>query len=569
MTADWAPKKQLGDYLIENNLITEAQLQEALKIQRQTGERLGKILINLGYVTEQDIMEVLEFQLGIPQVELSKYTIDPLVVKSVPEKLIRRYKAIPIKKQGRQLTVAMVDPLNVVAIDDLRLASGLEIIPVLGSEKEIDAAIQKYFALPELEKVAEELGGVETLRREAVTLDDSDEAQVDEGPVVRLAHSLITQAIQEQASDIHIEPEQEHVRVRYRIDGTLREIMKLPRKFQSPLTSRIKIMAEMNIAEKRLPQDGRIQIKYRERDIDLRVSSMPTVFGEKIVIRLLDKSRVPLSLGELGFSSRNLERFNKIIRQPYGMVLITGPTGSGKTTTLYAVLRELSNPEVNTVTIEDPVEYLLDGISQIQVNPVVGLTFARGLRSILRQDPDIIMVGEIRDRETAEIAVQAANTGHLVLSTLHTNDAAGALTRLTDMGVEPFLVASSVLGVVAQRLVRVICSRCRETVQLSPGTPEHYFMGLDPEKPITAFCGKGCRFCNYTGFKGRTAISEVLPLSARIRQLVNEKASSDRIRRQAIDEGMISMHRDGVQKVLEGITTVQELMRVSHADETN
>lgn len=560
-------RRLLGDFLIENNLITPAQLEQALKVQQKTGERLGKVLINLGYISEQDVVDILEFQLGIPQVSLSAVTLDPLLIKSVPEHLVRRHKAIPLKKEGNKLIVAMADPLNVVALDDLRLTTGLEIEPVLATEKDIDAVIQRHFGLPGLEKAMQEIEVPAVTQMEAVNLDQVEEIAADEAPVVRLANSIIIQAINEQASDIHIEPQQENVRVRYRIDGMLRDAMTLPRKFRLPLISRIKIMADMDIAERRVPQDGRILIRYRERDVDLRVSTMPAVFGEKVVIRVLDKGKMLLRVDQLGFYEENLARFKEIIEHSYGMILITGPTGSGKTTTLYAILSEINSPEFNVITIEDPVEYLLPGVTQVQINPKAGLTFARGLRAVVRQDPDIVMVGEIRDGETADIAVRAAMTGHFVLSTMHTNDAAGGLTRLVDMGIEPFQVASTVLGVTAQRLVRVICPRCREPYELELGARERFFMGISSTEPVTLYRGRGCRHCQNVGYRGQTSICEVLPVSPAIRELIVSKASAAAIRQQAVAEGMRTLREDGIRKALRGVTSIEEVMRVAYGEE--
>ncbi|NPV28505.1 MAG: type II secretion system ATPase GspE [Firmicutes bacterium] len=556
-------RRLLGDILVEYNLITPAQLEEALKVQRETGERLGEVLVRLGYVSEDDILEVLEYQLGIPRVSLADKPLSPDLVRSLPESLIRRHKVLPLRKEGSTLTVAVADPLNVVALDDLRFATGLEINPVIARRREIEEALERCLAAPEMGRAIQELamGMPEEEARPART----EEAAAEEAPVVRLVNSLLSRAIAEKASDIHIEPQEQGVRVRYRIDGSLREIMQLPKRVQALVTSRIKIMANLDIAEKRVPQDGRIQLRQDERDIDMRVSTMPTVFGEKIVIRLLDKSSALLNLNQLGFSSQNLARFNALIRSSYGMILVTGPTGSGKTTTLYAVLNELNTSEKNIITIEDPVEYTLPGVNQTGINPKAGLTFATGLRSILRQDPDIIMVGEIRDAETAAIAVRAATTGHLVLSTMHTNDAAGAFARLIDMGVEPFLVASSVLGVVAQRLVRVVCPRCREAYELSPDTPEYAFVNSD--KPVRVFRGRGCAACGYTGYKGRTSIQEVLVATRSIRALINAKAPAGEIRRCALEEGMVPLKEDGIAKALEGVTALQEVIRVTYAEE--
>ncbi|MGQ9824366.1 MAG: GspE/PulE family protein [Desulfotomaculales bacterium] len=559
-------RRRIGDLLVEAGLINSAQLQQALLTQRQTGERLGRVLVNLGFVTEQDILNTLEMQLGIPQINLAEKLNIPLI-RSLPEALLRRHKVVPVKKEGNRLMVAMSDPLNVVAIDDLRLATGLEIDPVLAREQEIDEALQKAFTFSGLEKVLAEMpDGTEAAETQVLDL-TPEAAGGAEVPLVRLVNSLIAQAVNEKASDIHIEPQERKVLVRFRQDGLLREVMTLSPQTRLPLVSRVKIMAGMDIAEKRLPQDGRIQIKLGGRNIDLRVSSMPTIFGEKIVLRVLDKSVSILPIEELGFEEYNFTRFLNLLRHAYGMVLITGPTGSGKTTTLYAVLNKLRSPELNIVTIEDPVEYVLEGINQTQVNVKAGLTFASGLRSILRQDPDVIMVGEVRDRETAEIAVRAASTGHLVLSTLHTNDAAGALTRLIDMGVEPFLVASSVLGVVAQRLVRVLCPYCRQKYVPSPDAAERMFMSAAPTSDVTLYAPGRCARCDQTGYRGRISIQEVLISSGNIRSLINQKRSADEIKQQAIKEGMVTLQQDGINKARRGITSLQEIMRVAYTTE--
>ncbi|GAW94128.1 type II secretion system ATPase GspE [Calderihabitans maritimus] len=561
------PRKKLGDLLVEMGMITQEQLEEALKIQKETKERLGKVLTRLNYISEKDILEVLEFQLGIPKVVLSDYSLDSQTVHLIPEALARRHKVVPLRKEGNRLTLAMVDPLNVVAIDDVQLVTGCQVIPVIATEKEIDEVLDQFFQ-PGLEDTyhnqKEEFAPARV--REDYNEEEAEGA-VDDAPVVRVVNSIIQQAVRGRVSDIHIEPHQHKVRVRFRIDGMLRDAMNLPRQSHAAVASRIKIMADMDIAEKRIPQDGRIQIRVDDRPIDLRVSTIPTVFGEKIVIRILDRSTMLLNLNQLGFLPQIRERFEKIIRRPYGMLLITGPTGSGKTTTLYATLNELHSSERNIITIEDPVEYILEGINQISVNPKAGLTFANGLRAILRQDPDIIMVGEIRDRETAEIAVRAATTGHLVLSTLHTNDAAGAVTRLIDMGVEPFLVSSSLIGVVAQRLVRTICSRCREPYQLPPDAQERFFMGISSDEPVTLYRGRGCRSCDYTGYRGRVAIHEVLAVSETIRSLAGKRVAASAIRKVAVKEGMLTLREDGLEKVRQGITTIDEVIRVAFADE--
>lgn len=564
MAAARAPKK-LGDLLIDSNVITIEQLREALNVQKQSGERLGKVLINLGFVMEQDILDVLEFQLGIPKITLP-VKIDQKLLKSVPEFLIRRHQIIPVKKEGNRLVVATMDPLNVVAFDDLQLSTGLNIVPIMATEKEIETLINKYFGMPELQNTLQEMETLpEYIETETVRLKQLDDVP-GEAPIVKLVNSIIVQAINEKASDVHIEPGDDWLRVRYRVDGFLREVMNLPRQTRHPLVSRLKILSNMDIAEKRKPQDGRIQIKYRNNEVDLRISTMPNIFGEKIVIRLLDKSANLYKINQLGLQEANFQMYSNFLKYSYGMLLITGPTGSGKTTTLYATLSELNTRDKNIVTIEEPVEYVLEGINQTQVNPKAGLTFALGLRSILRQDPDVIMLGEIRDTETAEIAVRAATTGHMVFTTLHTNDAAGALTRLVDMGVEPFLVASSVLGVAAQRLVRLICPRCRVSYELPGDAPERSFMGVGPGVPVVLYRGMGCPHCDQTGYRGRTGIHEVLPVSRKIKELVTRKSSSDEIKDQAVREGMITLKEDGLKKALEGLTTLQEVMRVAYTD---
>lgn len=561
-------KRKLGDLLIESRVINFAQLQEALRIQNQTGDRLGRILVNLGYISEQDIANVLEVQLGITQIKLGNILLLPDTIKLVPDTLIRQHRIVPIKKEGNKLTVAMVDPLNVVVLDDLQIATGCYIEPVLATEKEIDSAIQKLFGFQDL--INQAIREFEVMPSANVPTFDLDEMLDDiteEAPTVRIVNSLIQQAVRERASDIHFDPHAEEVRVRYRIDGVLKDMMILPRQSLSSIISRIKIMGEMDIAERRIPLDGRIQVKIAKKNIDLRVSTVPTIFGEKVVIRILDKNAVVLKLDQLGFVPDILEGYRKLVRRAYGMILITGPTGSGKTTTLYSTLNEIISPEKNIITIEDPVEYVIDQINQIRVNQKAGMTFAIGLRAILRQDPDIVMVGEIRDGETAGIAVRAATTGHMVFSTLHTNDAAGALPRLIDMGVEPFLVASSVIGVVAQRLVRVICPVCKKPYELADNTSERRFLGIPNGEPVTLYRGAGCHQCGNTGYRGRISIQEMLPITQEQRRLVLCRAPANEIRQSAIEQGMVHITKDGIQKVLLGITTIDEIMRVATTEE--
>lgn len=562
MASNNSGKKLIGNQLVEKGVITTEQLREALHVQSRTGELLGQIMVNLGMISENSILQLPGFQ----KISL-KTGIDPQLLKGIPEQMIRLHKIIPLRIEGSRLIVAMSDPMNVVAMDDLRLVTGLEIEPVKADEKEIDAVIQKYFGALSIGRAFQEFDmELETVRPEA----KPEEEIVDEAPVIRLVNSLLGQAIEENASDIHIEPGEYGLRIRNRIDGFLHELMNLPARMTSAVISRIKIMCNMDIAEKRIPQDGRIQVKFGHREFDLRVSSLPTVFGEKIVIRLLDKGSVKnFSVERLGFSDKNLDLFENFLKSSYGMILITGPTGSGKTTTLYTALNALNSIDKNIITVEDPVEYTLEGINQTQLNVKAGMTFAKSLRSILRQDPDIIMVGEIRDKETAEIAVRAANTGHLVLSTLHTNDAPGAITRLIDMGIEPFLAASSVLGVVAQRLVRRICPACKEAYQLEDDSPERFFAGIQPGEKVTLHTGKGCEQCNHTGYKGRIPIHEVLDVSRAIRFLILKRASEDEIRLTASTKGLFSLKEDGIKKALKGLTTVSEIMRATtHASDT-
>lgn len=553
-------RKRLGDLLMDAGVITQQQLEKALNVQKTTKERLGKALINLGYVTEEALIEALEFQLGVPRVRLTRGTVQQDATALIPQTLAERYNIVPVKKQGRKLMLAMIDPTNFYAIDDVRTVSGLEVVPVIATEKEILRAINESYGVQALVDKASSIIGQEDI----VSMADLQTA--DEAPVISIVNTVISQAIRERASDIHIEPTDAALRVRYRIDGALREFFSFPIRTHALLISRIKIMSALDISEKRLPQDGRINYTEDGRDIDLRVSTLPTVLGEKIVMRILDKESIIIDVRRLGFSEHNLTRYTKLYRQSYGMLLVTGPTGSGKTTTLYSTLTEINTVDKNIITVEDPVEYRLDGINQVQINHKAGLTFAAGLRSILRQDPNIIMLGEIRDGETANIAIRAALTGHLVLSTLHTNDAAGAISRLVDMGVEPFLVASSVLGILAQRLVRMICPECKESYQPEEASPEAEFLGPLWHSGMVLQRGRGCPYCGQTGYRGRMAIHEIIPVTSEIRELVARRVSADVIKTAALAEGLTTMRQDGLEKVLEGKTTVQEVIRVAYAE---
>ncbi|AGB41727.1 type II secretory pathway, ATPase PulE/Tfp pilus assembly pathway, ATPase PilB [Halobacteroides halobius DSM 5150] len=552
-------KKRLGDILVEAGFITEEELNEALKRQKNTEQRLGNILKRMGLVTDESVMEALEFQLGIPRLDLKQMIIDPEVINMIPKSLAERHKAIPVKQKDNALTVAMADPLDILAIDDIRIKTNCEVIPGISSEEEIQNAINQYFGETDIVNEFMEDVDLKIDRINSGQLEDNNLQQmVEDAPIVRLVNSIIARAVKARASDIHIEPDEDQVQVRYRIDGILHTEMNIPKQTLSALVSRIKIMAEMDIAERRLPQDGRIQMKLANTKVDLRISTLPTVEGEKVVIRILDKDNVMLSIDELGLSVEAKPAFKKMINQPHGMLLITGPTGSGKTTTLYSALNFMDASSKNIITVEDPVEYKLKGVNQVQTNSKAGLSFANGLRSILRQDPDVIMIGEIRDKETAKIAIHAAMTGHLVLSTLHTNQSAGALTRLIDMGIEPYLVASSVLGVIAQRLVRKICDNCKvESEKLLPPKT------LEVKDSFKHYQGEGCRSCNQAGYKRRTAIYELLEVEAKIKELVVEKVSAAKIESVAKTKGMNTLEDAALKKVEKGITSLEEAMRVT------
>lgn len=553
-------KKRLGDLLVEAGLITSEQLHRSLQLQRTTGKKLGELLIEEGIIEEKQIIEVLEFQFGIPHVDLGNQMIDPEIPKLIHENLAKRYLLIPIRKDRGRLIVAMADPLNLFAIDDVKIATGTEVTPVIATKQDILDAISKYYGKQSAEQAIEDFKR-QNLASNLSEMDEEVSNEVNNAPVVRLINSLIKQAVLSKASDIHIEPFENHIRVRFRIDGELQEILSPAKSAHSAIVTRIKIMGKMDIAEKRVPQDGRVETVVDGKEVDLRISIIPTVHGEKVVIRLLDRSGFLLSKGQIGFTEKNAQLFEQIIRRPNGIILVTGPTGSGKTTTLYAVLRELNQTNKNIITVEDPVEYKLEGINQVQVNNKAGLTFASGLRSILRQDPDIIMIGEIRDAETAQIAVRAAITGHLVLSTMHTNDTAATVSRLLDMGIESYLVSSSVVGIVAQRLVRKICDHCK-TIYL-PTVTERKLMAIDENVKI--FRGRGCNACNHTGYKGRTAIHEIMPVNKELRILIDQKASIDTLRQVAFAQGTISLKENCKQLVLEGVTTADELIRVAYS----
>lgn len=552
--------RRLGEILVELGLITKPQLEAALDVQNKTRRKLGAILVELGFINSGQLTEAIEKQLGVPRVELDKIYIPPEIPLIISERLARRHNIIPIKRENDILTVAMEDPMNIFAIDDIRLATGLHVEPVGAASAEILRAIGIYYEKESAQKALVEFSE----SYEADFLGDIDEAlkaNVESAPVVKLLNSLIRQAVQLKASDIHIEPMENTLRIRFRLDGELREIMGIEKISHSAITTRIKIMGNMNIAEKRVPQDGRVEMIVDGKEVDMRISVMPTVYGEKVVMRLLDRSTVLMSKQELGFSEENLKVFDSIIQNPYGIILVSGPTGSGKTTTLYAVLKELNKINRNIITVEDPVEYRLNGVNQSQVNVKAGLTFASGLRSILRQDPDIIMIGEIRDTETAQIAVRAAITGHLVLSTIHTNDSVSTISRLMDMEIEPYMVSSSVVGIIAQRLIKKICKDCKTAYE--PDIREKKLLGLEQGELL--YKGKGCEACGHTGYKGRTAIHEILPMRSQIKEMVDAGESIGDIKRKALELGMTTLRESCRQLVLNGVTTVEELLHMTYS----
>nr|WP_038047373.1 type IV-A pilus assembly ATPase PilB [Thermoanaerobaculum aquaticum] len=564
---------KLGELLLKAGMITPAQLEKALEEQRSRGGKLGEILQKLGYVTEDDIIECLSHQYGVPSINLRNFEIDPAVAKLIPEDQARKHNIIAILKTGQTLTVAMADPTNIFAVDDITFSTGFKVDPVVASEEAIREAIDKVYGSTrevELKKVMEDLATVEEealeLLEEEEELDVAELAKEStEAPVVRLVNIILTDAIKRGASDIHIEPYEKTFRVRYRIDGILQEIMTPPLRLKDAITSRIKILAKLDIAEKRLPQDGRIKLKAkvegRTRELDYRVSTVPTLFGEKVVLRLLDKENLRLDMTKLGFEKSSLKKFEDAILKPYGMVLVTGPTGSGKTNTLYSAISRINTPEVNIMTAEDPVEFQLPGVNQVQMKESIGLNFAAALRAFLRQDPNIILVGEIRDFETAEIAIKAALTGHLVLSTLHTNDAPSTISRLMNMGIEPFLVATSVNVIAAQRLVRRICSNCKEEVEVPiQGLLSVGFSEAEAHS-LKVYRGRGCDRCGNTGYKGRVGLFEVMEITDDIRELILSGATVVELRRKAIEEGMITLRQSGLHKIREGITTIEEVVR--------
>ena len=566
-TAAITPDK-LGDILVRDGLITADQLKRALAEQRSSGGRLGYTLVKLGFVEETEITKMLARQYRMPAVDLSRFEVDPKILKLISADIAAKYAVLPLKREGRTLTIAIADPNNVAAIEDIKFITRCDIFPVIAGEYTLRNAIDKYYQqsdaqLASLLKSVEDQGGDDL---EVVSEQQDEEVKASElaedAPVVKLINGLLTDAVKRGASDIHIEPFEHEMRVRYRVDGALQEVMRPPVKMRAALTSRVKIMAQLNIAERRVPQDGRIKLKMGPRVIDFRVSTLPVLFGEKIVLRILDKGNLTFDLSKFGFEPKAEADLMKAILNPYGMVLVTGPTGSGKTTTLYSALSKINTIEVNIMTAEDPVEYNLMGINQVLVRNEVGMTFAAALKAFLRQDPNIIMVGEIRDLETGSIAIKAALTGHLVLSTLHTNDAPSTVTRMVDMGIEPFNVASAVNLIVAQRLVRRICVDCKQEHNYSD--EEMHAFGIDRDQgPF--FKGTGCDVCNGTGYKGRQGIYEVMALSSQLRRYILKGASTEELREVAVSEGMLTLRMDGLVKIKKGVTTLEEVVKETAA----
>jgi type IV pilus assembly protein PilB len=606
---------KLGELLLKENMVTPQQLQEALTHQKMNGGKLGKAFVSLGYVRDEEITSLLSRQYGVPSINLDHFEVDPAIIKIIPAETARKYQILPLSRSGATLTIAMADPTNVFAMDDIKFMTGYNVEPVVASETSLEEAIEKYYGSTrslqlrqdslggqgmggmklgdagslkemmegpslsfedmasvglsevDIDSLADEEADVETVRTDDDEIDLSALAKSSEAaPVVKLSNVLLIDALKRGASDIHIEPYEKEFRVRFRIDGILYNVMALPLKLKDPLTSRVKIMAKLDISEKRLPQDGRIKLRLkvedRSRDMDFRVSSCPTLWGEKVVLRLLDKTKLMLDMTKLGFEPEGLERFKRNIDKPYGIVLVTGPTGSGKTNTLYSAVAALNKPDTNIMTAEDPVEFNLGGINQVQIKDQIGLNFAACLRAFLRQDPNIILVGEIRDYETAEIAVKAALTGHLVLSTLHTNDAPSTVSRLVNMGIEPFLVGTAVNLIQAQRLVRRVCANCKEEVRDMP-SKTLIDVGFPPDAvgAFKLYKGRGCGVCNGTGYKGRVGLYEVMEITEGIRDLVMVGATAVEIKRKALEEGMLTLRMSGLEKIKNGVTTIEEVLR--------
>ncbi len=563
---------RLLELLVKENLLSPDQAQKALADQRRSGERLATVLTRLAFISEDELLDFLSRKYGIPVINLGRVEVDPDILRLVRKEIVQKYQVFPVRKVGNTLTLALSDPTVVLAIDDVQFATGLHVIPVLAAESAIRAAIDHNYSsgVEDLKKLIDQESTGETsleLLDKASKVDIAELGrEAEEAPTIRFVNLIIADAIRKRASDIHLEPYEKVFRVRYRIDGVLHDMMNPPKQMEPAILSRVKIMANLDIAERRLPQDGRLSVKFQNREIDLRVSSLPTIYGEKIVMRVLDKGSIVLDLTRLGFEEDDLNRFKKIIATPYGMILVTGPTGSGKSTTLYAAIATINNPDINIITAEDPVEFNIAGINQVLVREDIGYNFAAALRAFLRQDPDVILVGEMRDLETAQIAIRAALTGHLVFSTLHTNDAPSTVTRLQDMGIPPFLISSSLLLVIAQRLVRRICLECREAVQVPVSALID--VGFRPEEAesVRVYTGKGCANCANTGYKGRISVHEIMWMIPELQEAIVRQRPANEIKDIAVKAGMRTLRQTGLRKVANGLTTIDEVLRVTFAD---
>jgi type IV pilus assembly protein PilB len=564
---------RLLELLVKENRLTQDQAQKAMADQRRSGERLATVLTRLAFITEDELLDFLSRKYGIPVINLGRVEVDPDILRLVRKEIVQKYQVFPVRKVGNTLTLALSDPTVVLAIDDVQFATGLHVIPVLAAESAIRAAIDHNYSsdVDDIRKlIDQESTGGDTNLELVAQQSKVDIAELgreaDEAPTIRFVNLIVADAIRKRASDIHLEPYEKVFRVRYRIDGVLHDMMNPPKQMEPAILSRVKIMANLDIAERRLPQDGRLSVKFQNREIDLRVSSLPTIYGEKIVLRVLDKGSVVLDLARLGFEEDDLARFKKIITTPYGMILVTGPTGSGKSTTLYAAIATINNPDINIITAEDPVEFNIAGINQVLIREDIGYNFAAALRAFLRQDPDVILVGEMRDLETAQIAIRAALTGHLVFSTLHTNDAPSTVTRLEDMGIPPFLISSSLLLVIAQRLVRRICLECREPVQVPVSALID--VGFRPEEAesLRVYAGKGCANCANTGYKGRISVHEIMWMIPELQEAIVRQRPANEIKDIAVKAGMRTLRQTGLRKVANGLTTIDEILRVTFAD---
>lgn len=559
-------RKRIGDVLIDANIITQEQLMEALEEQRKTGKRLGEVLVDMKFTDETEIAEAMSQQMKIPLAKIREAKLAPEIIELLPENIVRKNNVIPFEVDENNpniLRIAMADPLDIIAVDDISIITNMQIEIMVATPSDIAYAVEKYYGNEQSAKLAESFAQERMDKNQKLKKEEDGNEEVDNSPIVLLVNKIIEQAVNERASDIHIEALEDQVRVRYRIDGAMQEVMRYPKDLQSAIVARIKIVSGMNISEKRAPQDGRMTLIFNRVEYDLRVSSLPTTFGEKVVMRIASKSGLNKEKSELGFQEEELKRFDGILKNPHGIILVTGPTGSGKSTTLYTVLNELNGGDVNIITVEDPVEADVDGINQVQVNEKAGLTFASALRSILRQDPDIIMIGEIRDEETASIAVKAAITGHLVVSTLHTNSAASTVTRLEDMGIEPYMVADSVVGIIAQRLVRRICPKCHVQKQMSDTDKFRLRLRGDSNPMIYEPSESGCAYCNNSGYRGRIGVYEIMPITPALREVISRGGGAEEIQKVALKEGLTTLRLGAAKLVLKGVTSISEVERIA------